>query len=68
MKRATVRGLVITSVIIGLNHQALTQQQDIGKAEYTFVCAACHGADRKGSGPMADALKTKPADLNNNRQ
>jgi hypothetical protein len=63
MKRATVRGLVITPAIIGLNHQALTQQQDIGKAEYIFVCAACHGADGKGAGPMADALKTKPADL-----
>jgi mono/diheme cytochrome c family protein len=26
-------------------------------------CAACHGSDGKGSGPVAPALKTKPADL-----
>jgi mono/diheme cytochrome c family protein len=26
-------------------------------------CAACHGADGKGNGPVASALKTKPADL-----
>jgi len=26
-------------------------------------CAACHGADGKGNGPAAAALKTKPANL-----
>jgi len=26
-------------------------------------CAACHGSDGKGNGPVAAALKTKPADL-----
>jgi mono/diheme cytochrome c family protein len=26
-------------------------------------CAACHGSDAKGGGPLASALKTKPADL-----
>jgi mono/diheme cytochrome c family protein len=26
-------------------------------------CAACHGPDGKGSGPVAAALKAKPADL-----
>lgn len=26
-------------------------------------CAACHGLDAKGDGPMAAALKTKPANL-----
>ena len=26
-------------------------------------CAACHGAGGKGDGPVASALKTKPADL-----
>jgi mono/diheme cytochrome c family protein len=26
-------------------------------------CAACHGPDGKGNGPVAAALKTKPADL-----
>ena len=26
-------------------------------------CAACHGSDAKGNGPLASALKTKVADL-----
>lgn len=26
-------------------------------------CAACHGSDGKGGGPVAATLKTKPADL-----
>src|ERR1700687_6280806 len=26
-------------------------------------CAACHGSDAKGTGPLASALKTKVADL-----
>jgi mono/diheme cytochrome c family protein len=26
-------------------------------------CAACHGSDANGSGPMASTLKTKPANL-----
>ncbi|HKU20079.1 MAG TPA: cytochrome c [Terriglobales bacterium] len=34
-----------------------------GKEMYTNQCAACHGADAKGSGPAATALKTAPTDL-----
>jgi mono/diheme cytochrome c family protein len=34
-----------------------------GKEMYTQYCASCHGADGKGSGPAAAALKTPPADL-----
>jgi mono/diheme cytochrome c family protein len=34
-----------------------------GKELYTAYCAACHGADGRGDGPAAIALKTPPADL-----
>jgi len=34
-----------------------------GKEMYTHYCAACHGAEGKGNGPAADALKTPPTDL-----
>jgi mono/diheme cytochrome c family protein len=34
-----------------------------GKEMFTEYCAACHGADAKGAGPAAAALKTPPADL-----
>ena len=34
-----------------------------GPALYQAYCAACHGADGKGGGPMAQSLKVKPSDL-----
>ena len=34
-----------------------------GKMMYQEHCAACHGADAKGTGPFAHFLKTPPADL-----
>ncbi len=33
------------------------------KADYMNYCAACHGAEGAGDGPMADQLKGKPSDL-----
>jgi mono/diheme cytochrome c family protein len=34
-----------------------------GPSVYRAYCAACHGADGKGHGPAAEALKRKPTDL-----
>lgn len=34
-----------------------------GRDLFEFYCAPCHGRDGKGSGPVAPALKTVPADL-----
>jgi len=34
-----------------------------GKEMFNSYCASCHGADAKGDGPAAAALKSKPADL-----
>jgi mono/diheme cytochrome c family protein len=34
-----------------------------GKEMYTAYCASCHGADGKGDGPAAPALKTPPNNL-----
>ena len=34
-----------------------------GQEMFTSYCAVCHGADGKGSGPAASALKVPPADL-----
>jgi mono/diheme cytochrome c family protein len=36
---------------------------DVGRLEYVENCAACHGPEGKGDGPVAEALSTKPADL-----
>lgn len=34
-----------------------------GRLEFRQYCAPCHGLSGTGDGPMADQLKTKPADL-----
>jgi mono/diheme cytochrome c family protein len=34
-----------------------------GKEMYTAYCASCHGADGKGNGPAASAMKVPPSDL-----
>lgn len=34
-----------------------------GEQTYKQYCAACHGADAKGDGPLASVLKTLPPDL-----
>jgi mono/diheme cytochrome c family protein len=34
-----------------------------GPEMFRAYCAVCHGADGRGGGPAADALKKRPADL-----
>jgi mono/diheme cytochrome c family protein len=34
-----------------------------GRDSFDRYCASCHGADGRGTGPVAAALKTRPADL-----
>ena len=34
-----------------------------GQDLFSFYCATCHGAEAKGNGPVASALKTPPPDL-----
>lgn len=36
---------------------------DPGRTEYMSACAACHGVDGKGAGPVARGLTKKPSDL-----
>jgi mono/diheme cytochrome c family protein len=34
-----------------------------GSGLFATYCVVCHGADGKGSGPLADSLKRRPSDL-----
>jgi mono/diheme cytochrome c family protein len=34
-----------------------------GRADYLQYCASCHGPEGKGDGPLAEDLRTPPADL-----
>ena len=63
METGTSRPLIIASLIIAFSTYASAQGIDVGKAEYQSNCAACHGIDAKGNGPVSKELKTRPADL-----
>jgi mono/diheme cytochrome c family protein len=34
-----------------------------GSGLFSTYCAVCHGADAKGTGPLSETLKRRPADL-----
>jgi mono/diheme cytochrome c family protein len=55
--------LTIAAMIFGFSTRASAQRTDVGKAEYQSSCAACHGVNAKGDGPVSKELKTRPADL-----
>ncbi len=40
-----------------------TSPSNSGKEMFKSYCAVCHGADGKGDGPAASAMKTPPPDL-----
>ena len=42
---------------------SLTIESLTGRDSYEFYCAACHGRDGRGDGPVGQALRVTPADL-----
>jgi hypothetical protein len=63
MKTAAYKWLIIVGSIAGFSAFASAQDADVGKAEYYSSCAACHGIDAKGNGPVSKELNTHPTDL-----
>jgi mono/diheme cytochrome c family protein len=63
METPAFRSLAIAGLIIAFSACASAQGIDVGKAEYQTNCAACHGIDAKGNGPVSKELKTRPTDL-----
>jgi len=62
--QAAFKSLVVVITVIGLSAYASAQDDlDVGKMEYQSSCAACHGIDAKGNGPVGKDLKTHPTDL-----
>ena len=60
---AGFKWLIIANTIIGFHVCASAEETDVGKTQYQSSCAACHGIDAKGDGPVSKELKTRPADL-----
>ncbi len=63
MPRLAVAFAVTALVIVELNSPTWAQEFDAGKFEYQMGCAACHGADGKGMGPVAALFGVPPPDL-----
>ena len=68
-----IRSLKLTSMLLALGAAATARAEPAlpgdaarGQAVYRLECAACHGADRRGDGPLSFNLKNPaPADLTN---
>jgi len=43
--------------------ESIDDQVKMGAADYQNFCAACHGKDARGNGPVAMELKTAPPSL-----
>jgi mono/diheme cytochrome c family protein len=54
---------MLVGVATAFTTASSSQELDVSKAEYFSSCAACHGADAKGNGPLSADLKIAPADL-----
>jgi mono/diheme cytochrome c family protein len=63
MRQSCVGSLVLAAALVAASPFVYAQGRDIGKQEYLSKCAACHGKDAKGDGPVAGSLKVKVPDL-----
>jgi len=57
----TKRFLSTMAVILAIPGASVAQE--IGEASFMANCAACHGANGTGNGPILDLLKSAPSDL-----
>ncbi len=58
-----MRLLILASVLLLVACQSQPTYMPSGEQTYKQYCAACHGADAKGHGPVASVLTTPPPDL-----
>ncbi len=56
-------GLLAVGLLLAPGLSARAQDRYAVADEYAVSCLVCHGPRGKGDGPMAPALKQKPADL-----
>ena len=61
--RARTRALRSTVWLLLLMAAPVFAAEDAGRTLYRRYCAACHGPEGRGDGPVAPALGEKPTDL-----
>ena len=55
--------LGVTIGVVALSRAQARSVEMSGSALFKSYCASCHGANAKGDGPIAHALRDQPADL-----
>jgi mono/diheme cytochrome c family protein len=63
MKKTAFKWFVLSTAFTAFGAYASAQDVDTAKFEYRTSCAACHGMDGKGGGPVSSELKSRPTDL-----
>ncbi len=63
MKNPVVTFVMIASGDFFFNSATRAQNSDSGKSEFQESCAACHGLDGEGNGPLISELEVLPANL-----
>lgn len=55
----------VASAQAATDQQRIEEQRQIesGSGLFRTYCVVCHGADAKGTGPLASSMRRKPADL-----
>ncbi len=64
--KKTIKGMVLLGCALGTafaQAQAPQAPVDLGRLEFSDNCAACHGLDGKGNGPLGGLLQKSPPDL-----
>jgi mono/diheme cytochrome c family protein len=61
--RSRVVVALVFSFALGSDHVQANEDMPTVEQDFQFHCAACHGADGKGDGPVARVLKIEPPDL-----
>jgi mono/diheme cytochrome c family protein len=65
--------LLAASIVASVAGSGMVAAQEpidlrVGQMEYMEKCAACHGADATGDGPLSTTLMTKPTNLKSLRK
>jgi mono/diheme cytochrome c family protein len=55
--------LALPMILLSISAGALADEASSGRAQYLDHCAACHGPDGRGDGPLGDQLVKRPSDL-----
>lgn len=59
----TAAGFLYAALPASADQAEATRAIPSGSGLFSTYCAVCHGTDAKGTGPLADTLKRRPADL-----